>query len=236
MTERTHAGGQSLSQLVAQRLKAALWFAVGKIVDEESLRRNRNVTPQFIGALMEMVWTQIGTDSTCPGQHARLTPRQRAWPWISRASAGTLDGPPSPRMTSYCLRAVTRISTGSSRISWTGKGRPKPRAKQRADGGPLWAAGSEQSKYGHDFTPPIPYWGHQHQMPGTHQLQENSLSALGHNLVLSGTRTSGARHVFLAIPRYGYSRRSIRLLVTYTRRATRCNSVANTYGKIAGGR
>ncbi|ORY71243.1 kinetochore component CENP-S-domain-containing protein [Pseudomassariella vexata] len=44
---------------VRERLRAALWFAVGKMVDEESLRRNRNVTPQFIGALMEMVWTHI---------------------------------------------------------------------------------------------------------------------------------------------------------------------------------
>ncbi|KAK6079415.1 apoptosis-inducing taf9-like domain 1 family [Seiridium cupressi] len=44
---------------VRERLKAALWHAVGKIADEESLRRNRNVTPQFIGALMEMVWLQI---------------------------------------------------------------------------------------------------------------------------------------------------------------------------------
>ncbi|KAK7711885.1 MHF histone-fold complex component [Diaporthe eres] len=44
---------------VRERLKAALWFAVGKMVDEQSLRRNRNATPQFIGALTEMVWTQI---------------------------------------------------------------------------------------------------------------------------------------------------------------------------------
>ncbi|KAI8625149.1 kinetochore component CENP-S-domain-containing protein [Xylariaceae sp. FL1651] len=44
---------------VQERLKAALWFAVGKMVDEETLRRNRNVTPQFIGALTEMIWTQI---------------------------------------------------------------------------------------------------------------------------------------------------------------------------------
>ncbi|KAI1308787.1 kinetochore component CENP-S-domain-containing protein [Xylaria venustula] len=44
---------------VQERLKAALWFAVGKMVDEETLRINRNVTPQFIGALTEMVWTQI---------------------------------------------------------------------------------------------------------------------------------------------------------------------------------
>lgn len=44
---------------VRERLKAALWFAVGKMVDEQSLLRNRNATPQFIGALTEMVWTQI---------------------------------------------------------------------------------------------------------------------------------------------------------------------------------
>lgn len=43
-----------------QRLKAALWFSIGKMVDGESLRRNRNATPQFIGALTEMVWVQIG--------------------------------------------------------------------------------------------------------------------------------------------------------------------------------
>ncbi|ATY64028.1 apoptosis-inducing TAF9-like domain 1 family [Cordyceps militaris] len=43
-----------------KRLKSALWYAVGQIVDEECLRRNRNATPQFIGALTELVWTQIG--------------------------------------------------------------------------------------------------------------------------------------------------------------------------------
>ncbi|KAF5647722.1 apoptosis-inducing TAF9-like domain protein [Fusarium sp. NRRL 25303] len=46
-----------------ERLKAALWYAVGQIVDEESLRRNRNATPQFIGALTELVWTQIDLES-----------------------------------------------------------------------------------------------------------------------------------------------------------------------------
>ncbi|KAJ1329052.1 centromere protein S [Microdochium nivale] len=44
---------------VRERLKASLWFAIGKMVDEEMLKRNRNVTPQFIGALTEMVWAQI---------------------------------------------------------------------------------------------------------------------------------------------------------------------------------
>ncbi|KAL3422627.1 hypothetical protein PVAG01_06783 [Phlyctema vagabunda] len=43
-----------------ERLKAALWFSIGKIVDEETMRLNTNATPQFIGALSEMVWTQIG--------------------------------------------------------------------------------------------------------------------------------------------------------------------------------
>lgn len=43
-----------------QRLKAALWFSIGKIVDAETLRLGVNATPQFIGALTEMVWAQIG--------------------------------------------------------------------------------------------------------------------------------------------------------------------------------
>ncbi|OLN82078.1 Centromere protein S [Colletotrichum chlorophyti] len=47
-----------------ERLKAALWFAVGKIVDEESIKANCNATPQFIGALTEMVWAQIESVAT----------------------------------------------------------------------------------------------------------------------------------------------------------------------------
>lgn len=42
-----------------ERLKSALWYAIGQIVDEESLKRSRNATPQYIGALTEMVWTQL---------------------------------------------------------------------------------------------------------------------------------------------------------------------------------
>ena len=49
--------------IYSQRLKSALWYAVGQIVDEEALRRNRNATPQFIGALTEMVWMQIGASN-----------------------------------------------------------------------------------------------------------------------------------------------------------------------------
>lgn len=43
-----------------QRLKSALWFSIGKTVDDESLAMDVNATPQFIGALTEMVWAQIG--------------------------------------------------------------------------------------------------------------------------------------------------------------------------------
>lgn len=48
-----------------QRLKSALWFSIGKIVDEETLKLGVNATPQFIGALTEMVWAQIGDDVHC---------------------------------------------------------------------------------------------------------------------------------------------------------------------------
>ena len=57
----------------SQRLKSALWYAVGQIVDEECLQRNRNATPQFIGALTEMVWTQIGTHFLLWSTRNRLT-------------------------------------------------------------------------------------------------------------------------------------------------------------------
>ncbi|RAQ41989.1 apoptosis-inducing TAF9-like domain 1 family protein [Aspergillus flavus] len=48
-----------------ERLKSALWLAIGKIVDDETIKLGVNATPQFIGALTEMVWAQIGM-STCP--------------------------------------------------------------------------------------------------------------------------------------------------------------------------
>lgn len=42
-----------------EQLKSALWSAVSDLVDQESIKQNRNATPQFIGALADMVWTQI---------------------------------------------------------------------------------------------------------------------------------------------------------------------------------
>jgi centromere assembly component S (CENP-S) len=49
-----------LADAVSQRLKSALWLSIGKIVDEETIKMGVNATPQFIGALTEMVWAQIG--------------------------------------------------------------------------------------------------------------------------------------------------------------------------------
>jgi hypothetical protein len=43
-----------------QRLKAALWYSIGQIVDDESLRTSTNATPQYIGALTELAWSQLG--------------------------------------------------------------------------------------------------------------------------------------------------------------------------------
>ena len=43
-----------------QRLKSALWYSVGQFVDDKSLESDLNATPQFIGALTELVYTQIG--------------------------------------------------------------------------------------------------------------------------------------------------------------------------------
>jgi hypothetical protein len=60
--------GASMSQdeALRDRLKASLWFSIGKIVDEETARLNTTATPQFIGAMTEMVWAQIGESSSPP--------------------------------------------------------------------------------------------------------------------------------------------------------------------------
>ncbi|KAI2623431.1 kinetochore component CENP-S-domain-containing protein [Xylaria nigripes] len=42
-----------------EKLKAALWFAVAKVVEQETSRRKHDATPQFTAALTELVWAQI---------------------------------------------------------------------------------------------------------------------------------------------------------------------------------
>ncbi|KAH9865297.1 hypothetical protein IAQ61_009244 [Plenodomus lingam] len=46
-----------------ERLKSALWYSIGQFVDEECLTCDLNATPQFIGALTELVYTQIANTS-----------------------------------------------------------------------------------------------------------------------------------------------------------------------------
>lgn len=55
---------QQLLTFTPQKLRSALWFQVGKIVDEESINLGVNATPQFIGSLMELVWAQIGNHTS----------------------------------------------------------------------------------------------------------------------------------------------------------------------------
>ncbi|KAF2239540.1 hypothetical protein EV356DRAFT_572335 [Viridothelium virens] len=55
-----------------ERLKSALWYSIGRIVDEDSLGLKVNATPQFIAALMEMTWAQIenvAKDLECFARH-----------------------------------------------------------------------------------------------------------------------------------------------------------------------
>ncbi|PWW77015.1 hypothetical protein C7212DRAFT_294472 [Tuber magnatum] len=52
-----------IDEALRERLKSALWFSIGKIVDEEILQLDVNATPQFIGALTEMVWAQLENTS-----------------------------------------------------------------------------------------------------------------------------------------------------------------------------
>ncbi|KAF2116680.1 kinetochore component CENP-S-domain-containing protein [Lophiotrema nucula] len=46
-----------------ERLKAALWYSLGTFVDEECLNQNLNATPEFIGALTQLVYNQISNTS-----------------------------------------------------------------------------------------------------------------------------------------------------------------------------
>ncbi|PSK60375.1 CENP-S-like protein [Elsinoe australis] len=42
-----------------ERLKSALWYSIGATIDAIALEQDINATPQFIGALTELVWNQI---------------------------------------------------------------------------------------------------------------------------------------------------------------------------------
>jgi centromere protein S len=43
-----------------ERLKAALWYSVGQTIDAIGLAHDINASPHFIGAMSEMLWSQIG--------------------------------------------------------------------------------------------------------------------------------------------------------------------------------
>ena len=48
-------------------MKTALYDSIVKIVEEETLKLDAIATPQFINALLELTWTQLGkADSVKP--------------------------------------------------------------------------------------------------------------------------------------------------------------------------
>jgi hypothetical protein len=55
------AGLEADDQDKEEKLKAALWYAMGQTIDAVAIERNLNATPHFIGGLSEMVWGQIQT-------------------------------------------------------------------------------------------------------------------------------------------------------------------------------
>lgn len=56
MPEATNEADSELGD----RLKSTLWYHVGQLVDEETINLGMNASPQYIGSLTELVWTQIG--------------------------------------------------------------------------------------------------------------------------------------------------------------------------------
>lgn len=52
-------GLQTDDETKEEKLKAALWYAIGQTVDSVTLSQDLNASPHFIGALSEMAWAQI---------------------------------------------------------------------------------------------------------------------------------------------------------------------------------
>ncbi|KAJ4368790.1 MHF histone-fold complex component [Neocucurbitaria cava] len=42
-----------------ERLKSALWYTIGTYIDNSTISSHLNATPQFTGALTELIYTQI---------------------------------------------------------------------------------------------------------------------------------------------------------------------------------
>ncbi len=42
-----------------EKLKAALWYSIGQMIDSAALTQDLNATPHFIGGLSELVWVQV---------------------------------------------------------------------------------------------------------------------------------------------------------------------------------
>ena len=54
------AGLEADDQNKEERLKAALWYAMGKTIDSVAVAQDINATPHFIGGLSEMGKNPLG--------------------------------------------------------------------------------------------------------------------------------------------------------------------------------
>ncbi|KAL4963593.1 uncharacterized protein BDV14DRAFT_201783 [Aspergillus stella-maris] len=70
-----------------ERLKSALWLSIGKIVDEETMKLGVNATPQFIGALTELVWVQIAAGGEAAKKRRGFASRKPGIPNAVNASS-----------------------------------------------------------------------------------------------------------------------------------------------------
>lgn len=69
-----------------QRLKSALWYSIGQFVDNQCQLKDHNATPQFIGALTELVWTQIGKAKLLESTRNSTIQKEKTKPFISPPS------------------------------------------------------------------------------------------------------------------------------------------------------
>lgn len=78
-----------------EKLKAALWYAMGQTVDSVAVAQDINATPHFIGVLSEMVWGQIqnvAQDLEAFAKHSgRTTINSKDVLLLSRRNEGLAD-------------------------------------------------------------------------------------------------------------------------------------------------
>ncbi|KAL2067638.1 hypothetical protein VTL71DRAFT_15734 [Oculimacula yallundae] len=107
-----------------EKLKASLWFSVGKLVDEEASSLNTTATPQFIGSMSEMVWAQlenVAIDLESFARHANRSTITTDDVLLMTRRNDALQG---------MMREFVEAEKGKNAAKDKGKGKAKARAKK----------------------------------------------------------------------------------------------------------